>query len=171
VLAVHLFVGHQGGGLVELGAGLAAGRDRPVFLLCAGHQGGGLGGGAGVAAKVDSVAVLLCNGHQGGGLGGLLLRVLGGLLGHVAGDRHVCLGDPRLAVSLVDVGLGGGLGNLGGRLGEPRLAVSLVNVGLGGLDVLRGVLGGVGRHVHGQAACGVSCLSGTLGISGSFSSP
>jgi hypothetical protein len=82
-------------------------------------------------------------------------------------------------VSLVDVGLAGRLGNLGGRFGEPRLAVSLVNVGLGGrpagLDVLRGVLGGVGRRVHGHAACGVLreglLLVRTLGISGSFSSP
>ena len=68
-MLLHLFVGHQGGGLVELGGGdrltvllgLGGGDrlavllmlgwgDRPVVLLCAGHQGVGLGGGAGVAA-------------------------------------------------------------------------------------------------------------------------
>jgi hypothetical protein len=145
--------------LLRLGADLAAGRDGPVVLLCAGHQGGGLRGGAGVAAGMDSVAVLLCTVPQGGVLGGLLLcvlvslgelllRVLGGLLVQVAGDRQVRLGDPRLAVCLVGVGPCGSLGNPGGRLGEPRLAVSLVNV-------LRGVLRGVERCVHGHAARGV----------------
>ena len=112
-----------------------------------------------MAAGMDSVAVLLCTVPQGGVLGGLLLcvlvslgelllRVLGGLLVQVAGDRQVRLGDPRLAVCLVGVGPCGSLGNPGGRLGEPRLAVSLVNV-------LRGVLRGVERCVHGHAACGV----------------
>jgi hypothetical protein len=120
--------------LLRLGADLAAGRDGPVVLLCAGDQGGGLGGGAGVVAGVDSVAVLLCTVPQVGVLGGLLLcvlvslgelllRVLSGLLGHVADGRHVR---------------------------SLRLAWSLVNVGLGGLDVLHGVLDGVGRCVHGH---------------------
>jgi hypothetical protein len=45
--------------LLGLVAGVAAGRDRPVVLLCAGYQGGGLGGGAGVVAGVDIVSVLL----------------------------------------------------------------------------------------------------------------
>ena len=56
-------------------------------------------------------------------------------------------------------------------------AVITVGLGgiLGGLDVLRGVLGGVGRRVHGHAACGVLreglLLVRTLGIRGSFSIP
>ena len=68
--------------------------------------------------------------------GGQLLFVLGGLIGHVAGDRHVHLCELRLAGSLVIVGLGvirlaGGHVNVG--LGDLRLAGSHVTVCLGGL--------------------------------------
>jgi hypothetical protein len=109
---------------------LAAGRDRPVVLFCAGHQGGGLRGGAGVAAGVDSVVVLLCTGLRGGvfelllcvlvSLRELLLPVLGGLLGHIAGEIHVQLGDLRLDGSLVNVGHGAGLGGLDVKPGGLR---------------------------------------------------
>lgn len=104
--------------------------------------------GAGVAAGVDSVVVLLCSGTHGGVIGGLLLcvlvslgelllRVLCGLLGHVASDGLVHLGNLRLAGILVSVVLGD-LSLAGSHVsvghGDLRLAGGHVSVGHGDLS-------------------------------------
>ena len=96
------------------------------------------------------------------GLGELQLCVLGGLIGHVAGGRHVHLGDHRPAGSVVNVGLGGfrlAGGHINAGLGDLRLAGSHVSVGLGDLRL-------AGGHVNVGLGGRPGGLEGVLRLAG-----